>query len=366
MNWKSFQCMLPWGAVLLLASCSLSPQNYLDEPIAGPPKQLASVFTETLGCFGDLTRAYQRPVVYLTSSKVEDATGVARSSGGEIPADATPMMQSSIVRIGGNINYIANYPVLSANLLKIYGMPIPKINKEAPRPTLYLDATISAYDRAVLKNNKGGGLDGEDGGFAVNKNSTSSVITVDINLVKIPSMEMVPKVQSVNSVELRDTKVDGDVDVSIFGVGLDLSLGAKGLSARHQAVRALLDVGVVQTIGRYLTLPWWKCSPVHTERDPLVVESLRNYYRTLSVQDRIRLFQKSLLKRGYEFEEVEGEINVSLVQAIHRFQKENNHPYTDQLTEDVYVDIALSIPDNLPKTAPPIPFTQSSEAPQTN
>lgn len=342
--------------LLFLNGCRFSLKPFLDPPIPTPPKRAETNFTDALRCFGDMTKAYKRPKVYLTSSKVEDATGVARASGGEIPVDATPMLQSSIVGIGGQIHYIANYPVLSSNLFKLYGMPIPKTNEKAPRPTLYLDAAISAYDRAVLKEDVGAGLDGEDGGGAVNKGTTASVITVDMNLVKIPSLEMIPKVQSVNSLELRDTKVDGDFDVKAFGLGFDISLGSKGLAARHKATRALLDLGVIQTLGRYLTLPWWKCSPVHEVRDPVVIESLREYYRTLSPENRVLLIQELLLKRGYQFDRVKGVINSSMIVAIHRLQKENGYRYIHEISEELYVDIALVVPDNLSKPPPAIEF----------
>ena len=105
-----------------------------------------------------------------------------------------------------------------------------------------------------------------------------------------------------------------------------------------------------------MTLPWWKCSPVHTKRDPIVVETLNEYYRTLSQQNRILLIQELLLKRGYQFEKVDGVINSSMIVAIHRLQKENGYPYAHKITEEVYVEITLVVPDNLSKPSPAIEF----------
>ncbi len=169
-------------AIFVLSSCSyLTPKKYLEPPIPNKPVRTRTDFTEALSCFGRLTQAYQRPPLYIMSSKVEDATGVARSSGGEIPTDATPMLQSSVVGIGGQVYYVANYPVLLSNLFKLYGMPIPKTDKNIPQPTIYLDATISAYDRAIVNDDIGVGVDGEDGGLSVDRSITSSVVTVDLN-----------------------------------------------------------------------------------------------------------------------------------------------------------------------------------------
>ncbi len=167
-------------------------------------------------------------------------------------------------------------------------------------------------------------------------------------------MVMVQKVQSVNSLEMKDSNVSGDFDVAIFGTGIDLSAKAKGLAARHQAIRSLLDLGVIQTLGRYLTLPWWKCSPVHSERDPIVIESLQQHYRSLANKQRIFLIQQTLRKRGYDSKMTDGVMDTALLNVLNKFQQDHSLPVKNQITEDLFLEIALTIPENLPKSPPPI------------
>ncbi len=342
--------------MISLGACSLIPDSWVKPAESTPPETTRTEFTQGLRCFGGLTKAYGVSLLYVSSSDVEDATGIAGASGGEIPAQATSMLQSAIVGVGGKVVYVANYPVLSANLFKVHGLPLPKDNKQAPSPKIYMDATISAYDRAILNDRVGGSEDGEDGGFSVSRDLTSSMITVDINLLQLPSMIMAQRAQAVNSIELKDTRLDGDFDVTVFGVGIDFDASIKGLAARHEAVRSLLELGVIQSLGRYLTLPWWDCSPLHSKRDPVVVENLQNFYRSLDDPNRVARIQTELSKRGYPIAEANGELDKITIEAIQRFQLDRELPWEPQITEEFFITVMLT-PPLTDATAPtPISF----------
>lgn len=348
-------CWIALLMIVLLSGCSyLDPKKYMDKQAVKKPMATRTDFTKALKCFGDMTQAYGRAPVFVTSSKVEDATGVARSSGGEIPSDATAMLQSSVVLIGGQVYYIANYPVLSANLLKIYGLPIPGQNKAAPKPQYYLDATISSYDRSIMKEQQGLGVDGEDGGAAADKRLVSSIISVDINMVRLPELVMEQRVQSMNSVEVIDDSVDFDADINFFGVGIGFDTSAKGIARRHQAVRALLDLGVMQSLGRLLNLPWWQCSPLHRNRDLIVVNNLRQRYRSWNKTQRIQQLQEDLHYRGFVIEQRNGKLNEQTVEAIQEFLLLNGRPISNYITEDLYLDVMFTVPKLDPTRSEPI------------
>ncbi len=67
--------------------------------------------------------------------------------------------------------------------------------------------------------------------------------------------------QAIKTVTVRRGKADANVGFEIFGAALGYKSSVKTVQGRHVAVRALVEMSVLEVIGRYLNLPYWRFLP---------------------------------------------------------------------------------------------------------
>ncbi|MDD4953001.1 MAG: DUF4384 domain-containing protein, partial [Desulfovibrionaceae bacterium] len=330
---------------LFLVSCKKMVDVEL--PVEAP-KAKSTSYTDALTKFGRLTKLFRVGKVNVQTTGVMDDTGTAQATGGEIPFDITEMIKSSVNRIGGSIVFIPYDPVYLKNQASLQFTTL----EGKAKPDVLVQGGITEFDRALESGSQGFDAGGSFGGgsnapsaeFGTQDRDSTSSITLDLNMVDFETMAMVPRMQAVNSIKVFKAASDMEIGFSLFGATFGFKGSVKKIQGRHAAVRVLVEMSILEILGKYLNLPYWKCLPEGDARpDPVVLENIKDQYFEAGPDQKVRMIQNLLAVYGFRNVRPSGELDGDTVQAIRSF--ESSYGVSAQnLDENFYEQLFLNVP----------------------
>ena len=103
-----------------------------------------------------------------------------------------------------------------------------------------------------------------------------------------------------NSMEVYKGLREEEVGITLFGPTFGLKGSIKKVQGRHEAVRVLVQVSMIQMIGKYLALPYWRLLGDDVQPDKVVLDSISATYYRMERADRIGAVQQWLVLHGYD------------------------------------------------------------------
>jgi peptidoglycan hydrolase-like protein with peptidoglycan-binding domain len=141
---------------------------------------------------------------------------------------------------------------------------------------------------------------------------------------------------------------DRELGFTIFGPTFGLKGTVKKVQGRHAAIRLLVQASVLQVVGKYLSLPYWKLIP-GMPADQVVLDKIRQDYRRLSQNEKIGEMQTCLYLKGYNVP-VTGKSEPQTQAALAGFSAE--HKLGQGITDaDLYVALWSSLGENMEQVA---------------
>ena len=187
-------------------------------------------------------------------------------------------------------------------------------------PLYDIKGSVSQFDENLVKNQKDVGI-----GFApfVNlgaaKDAASSMLALDLSVLTTSDMAVLAGVTSRNSVIVlrQGSGLDGDAAYHKFGINYSMNLAkAEG---QAQALRGLVELAVVELIGKLTKTPYWTCLGITDPKrnDETRLEIFDWYYAMASTRiELIAYFQNQLRQRAYYDGPIDGECNAAIDEAI--------------------------------------------------
>lgn len=341
MKFKKYRILC---ALFLLTGCGANPQNAdigLNESL---PEAKITIYQQAINDMGLMTNIYNIPTLKIMTKDIFDNTGTSIASKAEIPRDITEMVKSTLNGIGGKVLYIPYEPEFMQNTA---GTGYSDFGDKI-LPKVVISGGITEFDRGLVT--KGDSLEfdievAKEYGlnFADENKASLSGITLDFNLIDFKTFTGIPRIQAVNGIKIhKGTKED-----SLGFTVKSATFGAKGeikkVQGRHAAVRLLVQLSMLQMIGRYSKLPYWRLVPGAT-RDEVVINQILEEYYTLTQPQLIAKSQELLYLHGYNVR-INGEMDTSTQKALQSFAKKQNLQGT---TLDHHVYLALY--ENVPVT----------------
>jgi predicted small secreted protein len=303
-----------WGALALaaatLAGCATTENalkdanTLLQEREADKllPVTNLSPYALALSRFGRMLDIYKEgdPVIYMQTRSILDATNLSSPLvGAEIPGDITEMVRTAVNRIGARVVYVPYHPdylVSQAQLGAKFGVTMPDF---------LITGALTEFDRAIAgagRVNSAGIEFGKGNGKTtlggdVKRTAIYSALALDLNLVSFSTQQMVPQVQASNVVKVLNFSSEDNASLGFYGDAFGFKLEGKYLQGRHSAIRTLVDLSVLELIGKATNTPYWRCIPNGTP-DPVVVENMRAAYNGLTPELKLGLIQVTLRKYG--------------------------------------------------------------------
>lgn len=344
------------AACLWLAGCATTEQTNKaarelleqKEQAAENPRALASRYTRSLEKFGAMLEVY-RPsgrAVYVQTRSISDATGLSHPLvGSELPHDITEMVRSAINRIGDRVVYVPFHPDY------VLAQAQQGAKMQLTLPNVLITGAITEFDRALSSAGKGnnanlwvgGGRGKTDAALERKATSTLSDLSLDLNLVDFDKQVMIPKMQATNTIRVLNETYEDSFDFAIYGSGFGITSNTRYLQGRHSAIRLLVDLSVMEVLGRYMAVPYWRCIP-GAQPDPVVLHVVDKRFQAADRTTKVKWLQETLQDYGFDIQpngvlDDRTRLAIDAIAAKLKLQRRGDH-----LDPGLFVDLFVNIP----------------------
>lgn len=341
--------------ILSLTACAKIDPRQVDADLPNDmPEVKETSFDKPLADLGKMTQVYGKRV-YIQGKDITDFTGLSTYGYGEIPRDITEMTKSALNAIGGGVVYIPYSPVYINNQMvtgysNFQGKLIPDI---------VLSGGITEFDRGLETRGSNTDFGVTTKPFNVNQSwvpgdvisvdynqedkESLARITLDFNLLDFRTMAGVARMQTVNTINVYKVAAEKELGFTIFGPTFGLKGTVKKVQGRHAAIRLLVQTSVLQIVGKYLNLPYWKLVP-DMKPDQVVLDKIRQDFRNLSQTDKIGEMQTCLYLKGYDVP-ITGRMDPKTQAALAQFKSKGQG--AQGADTELYVELWSSLGDNM-------------------
>ncbi|MEQ1558283.1 MAG: DUF4384 domain-containing protein [Methyloglobulus sp.] len=332
------------GLPFLLVGCSLNPQNAdigLNETL---PEAKVTIYQQAIDQLGLMTAVYGSAPLKIMTKDILDNTGTSVATNAEIPRDITEMVKSTLNGIGGNVLYIPYEPLFMQNTAGTgysdYGDKI--------LPQIILSGGITEFDRGLVTDGDSLDLDFEIGkeygiNFADQVKASLSSVTLDFNLIDFKTFTGIPRIQAINGIKLHKAVREDSIGFTVKSATFGSRGEIKKVQGRHAAVRLLVQLSMLQLIGRYEKIPYWRLIP-GAARDEVVIDQVLADYYAMSQKQQIQNTQALLYLHGYSVVP-SGRMDTNTQLALQGFAKTQNMN-AEVLDQNLYLALYENVPIN--------------------
>lgn len=342
-------------ALGFLSSCGdMNPKNVDIQLEKSAPVEKVTSYTQALSDLGLMSQIYDTGLMKVQSQDIADETGASVSSGGEIQRNVTEIMKSTLNSIGGNVRFIEYNPSYIQNQM-VSGYS--SFDHKAI-PDVVITGGITEFDRGLETRGDGTNADAEvdfrglpnwlpsktvGASYGDNTKTGKARITLDFNLKDFQSLASIPRMSTTNSMEVYKGMREEEVGITLFGPTFGLKGSIKKVQGRHEAVRVLVQVSMIQMIGKYLALPYWRLMGDDVQTDRVVLDSISETFHKMSREDRIGATQQWLTLHGYDVT-VNNRLDSKTVAALQKFNAALAAESQGGISEALFSKLYLSIP----------------------
>lgn len=266
-----------------------------DRPTTRPTRSLSSL-TPSLMCMDLMFRQAELPTTLVTSKQIPDAsTKIAVATKDMI---ITALSQMS--RLSNAFRFI-DYEVDISRQDTVQNMTAIMLNNnqmQLQKPAVYVSGSLSFVDQNVINNHFDAGTSAArlETGYSSNRNAT--IIGLDLHLGDFKTRTIIPGLDSANEVVIGNASQGLDLAGKIGSYGVQLNVGRDYTQGTGAAVRTLVDLAMIELVGKWSRLPYWRCLTLD-QNHPDLQRQMRDWYDEGSPVSRSKLVKASLVSQGY-------------------------------------------------------------------
>jgi hypothetical protein len=165
-----------------------------------------------------------------------------------------------------------------------------------PRDSLVVGGSITALEEGIIQKGQGGGISVGPLSLGRRGRTMDSLLNLTVYFQDGDGVVIPATTQNI-SVALRTTGRDGDISANFGLLGGSLSMDISQSDGPMSAVRALIDLGLVQAVGNWAGLPYQRCLTL-SQTDPQSIQQARKLFDKLTRIEQLGLIAEGLSKRG--------------------------------------------------------------------
>ncbi len=333
---NSARLLMSAGVALAVSACaSVQTQNYhataearlAATPDALPQKAMTN-FSRPLQCMDELFVRYNVSGIRMGAQNILDPAS-------DIKTATKDMIITAMSEMSRKSNAV-RFVVLGSDLTDITQFHQYHTNQQFRSPDFFIRIGAPQVDKAAITQRTGLGLRlGGDLSGEYSKDRMVSIVTLDMNLGVVKTLEIVPGMSSSNSIAVTRRGSSTDVAGAIKKLGALFQIGLDSSEGLNHSVRTLVELGSIELMGRLTKVPYWECLDVPST-NPQVQEQISNWYRELDEQEKRVFTQSKLDALGYYDGKVDGKPSNALRQSIALFKKDNGLPADGRIDLDLY------------------------------
>ena len=274
-----------YGCAWLQGNTEDSEIKELDEGLKAANRE--TPFDEALRKLNVMLEAYDVPRTPIQSKNIGNET----ADKGALPSDLYIMISTAINKVGRKIVFVpfdAKYVVAESTT----GGKLDRLLPEA-----VIAGGITGFDKDMIeKERKGeasGGWAGASGSARYNAGEGTSRITLDLNMLDYKTQSYFPGVLTSNAIIVRKDHLGWAVSGYYMGCGGSFDSAVKTKQGVHAALRFLVEFSVLELLGKYFEVPYWKCLEGSNE-DTVMCQRIADRFKDMP-DDRQALFVKRML-----------------------------------------------------------------------
>lgn len=333
---KSVKIVVMAGVALSISACATNrTQNHMATsearlaatPDALPQKAITN-FSRPLQCMDEMFVRYNVSDLRLGAQNILDPASDIKT--------ATKDMMITAMSAMSRKSRAVRFVVLGSDLIDITQFHQYHTNQQFKSPDFFIRIAAPQVDKAAITRRTGFGLRlGGDLSGEYSKDRMVSIVTLDMNLGVVKTLEIVPGMSSSNSIAVTRRGSSADVAGSIKKLGALFQIGLDSSEGLNHSVRTLVELGSIELMGRLAKVPYWECLDVPST-NPQVQEQIRTWFMGLDDQERRVFVQSKLDALSYFDGKVDGKPSASLRRSIAMFKKDNLLPADGRIDLDLY------------------------------
>jgi hypothetical protein len=331
-------------AIAFISCATVDPRKVDVEIESELPAIKRTALSQALPELGQMTLLFGSDLVFIMIDGGIDYTGTSVATGGEIPYDIKEMIKSTINAIGGNVYFVPNNTRFMIEMVQAGHTTYDR--KYSPH--VLLSSGITEFDRGLDTRGRN-----EDLGIATNDDKAGieyqqlekksiANITLDLNMLDFHANVGIPRMQTVNSIRVHKGLAEAELGLSLYGPTFGLKGTIKKVGGRHAAVRLLVQFSIVQIIGKYFDIPYWRLLE-GVPPDPIVLSTLANDFHNMNELAQIVKIKECLYLHGYDIP-INDEMDPPTIHALKHFFRDSIQGAFDRLTSEMFIRLYTSIP----------------------
>ena len=332
---------LPLAVLALITGCATSPRDRAGEfdktptlnvPTTAPIRSVSS-FSDSLSCMDRMLRDYRVPPVLITSKAIPDSTGKVNVGFKEMVITGL----SAMSRTSGAFRYV-DYEIDAVKqdtVQNLTGILLNAGQMRLQRPAMYVSGALTYMDQNVAVRRMGGGISATNWDAGVSNDVMSSALGLDLHIGDFNTRTLVSGVDSSNTIVVGNVAYGGEAGGRIRKTGIQFNFGAEISQGTGPAVRTLIDLGLIELVGKWAHVPYWQCLAID-QTHPEYQAQMREWWDKMPGAERVQLFQNGLKSSGYFDRAADGKPSAALREAIQRYQADQGVVITGNLNFETY------------------------------
>ena len=290
----------------VLAGCTTPPKPHEDanyqehatianKPVVRPTRSLSS-FSDSLSCMDHMFRDAGMSTVLVSSKTLPDYSG--RVAVGTKEMVITALSQMS--RVSNAFRYV-DYELDIVRQDTVQNLTTLLLNNNQirlQRPALYFSGGIVFSDQRVISNNNDYGFSGVRAEAGYSKSMSASVMGLEMHLGDFRSRTIIPGMDSANEIVIGNGGKGLDLAGRIGTYGVQFSVGRDYAQGSGPAVRTLVELAVIELMGKWARLPYWQCLTLD-QTHPDFQRQMREWFDSGDAASRNQLIKRALISQGY-------------------------------------------------------------------
>ncbi|WP_172599985.1 DUF4384 domain-containing protein [Sulfuricystis multivorans] len=324
-----------------------------------PAAKTVTNFTPALRCMDDLLLAYGKRDIVITTAGIPDSTGKVMAGTKEMLITAASKMS-----IKSKALTFIDYDTERSDLLALFQDMQAAGAFQHKLPNYYIRGAITQLDENAIDAQQGAGIALPFLDLGVSRDQVSSVVSIDMNVGETTSRMILPGINASNSLVVTRTGKGGDLGGKIGKVGFSFNMSLNKSEGLGSGVRALIELGMIELIGKLTGTPYWKCLEID-KTNPVMIEQAREWYDGMKPEERVKLVQRKLAGMNYYSGPINGIVSKELSAAIGKYQAENGLIADGRINFDLYYALldADQPPAADPTAGPTAPVVSAAPRP---
>ena len=322
-------------AALTIGGCAMTPAQ--KAPVIAQPKARAvqniTSFSQSLRCMDELFLAFGVRDVVITSQGIPDATG-------EIKTGTKEMMISSVSKMSvrsGAFRFV-DYDQTQFDINAL--QQLVGFTDDFLVPNYYIRGAITQLDEQVLSESAGGALQIKTFGIGASKDQVLSVVSVDLNVGNLLTRQIIAGTSANNSIAVRRSgqALDGNAQIEKIELGLSFNVSMNRSEGMHQSIRTLVDLSMIETLGKLSQVPYWRCLGIQ-QTNPSMVAQARSWFEDMSAEEQVTFVQRALHGKGLYDGPLDGKSGPVLREAVGVYQASQGLLADGRIDFDLYASL---------------------------